>query len=178
MLIKCKRREHGATLVEPLVALAIGGIVVAALASVTYSTSTNLARMIHYVEMATDSQTAADQLTRDARRANRVTNIGANSLTFEDSDGGTLSYDYSNSNHTLTRTKNGSSLVLLRGCDAFTLTPGRRNPTGAFEDFPAAPAAECKVISVTWQCSRLILGRLRTSQHLVSAKIVIRRQGT
>lgn len=162
---------------ELLVAIGIGGIVVAAVAAFSQSATMSLARMINYAEMAAASQTTADQLTRDARRANRVVIANANLIIFEDFDGVPLSYSYNGRRGTLTRTKGRTSTVLLKGCDVLTFTLGKRNPDGAFEDFPAATAAECKVFSVAWQCSRTILGYKTTTENLSSAKIVIRRQG-
>jgi len=41
--------------------------------------------MLNYAEMAAASQATVDQLTRDARRANRVTGATATRLTLEDS---------------------------------------------------------------------------------------------
>lgn len=178
MSINATPRQSGTTLVELLVAIGVGAIVVAAVAAFSQSATMGMARMLNYAEMAGASQTTVDQLTRDARRANRVIFATANLIVFEDFDGMPLSYTYNARRGTLTRTKGRTSTVLLKGCDVLTFTMGKRNPTGAFEDFPPATAAECKVISVAWQCSRTILGYKTTTEHLSSGKVVIRRQGT
>jgi Tfp pilus assembly protein PilW len=178
MSINLRRRQGGATLVELLMAIGVGGIVVAVLAAFSYFATLSLVRTMKYIEMAAASQSTIDQLTRDARRAGRVTSATATSLVLEDFDGVALTYAYDASQRTLTRTKNGTSTVLLKGCDVLTLTLGKRNPAGPFESFPAATAAECKVISVAWQCSRTILGNKTTTENLASSKIVIRRQGS
>jgi hypothetical protein len=159
-------------------AIGVGGLVIAVVAAFSHFAALSLTRMINYAEMAAASQSTVDQLTRDARRANRVTSATATSLVLEDFDGVALTYAYNAGPRTLTRTKNAVSTVLLKGCDAFTLTLGQRNPVGPFESFPAATAAECKVISVSWQCSRAILGNQTTTENLASAIVVIRRQGT
>jgi hypothetical protein len=172
------QRQVGTTLVELLVAIAVGTIVMVAIAAFSQSATFSMARMLNYAEMAAASQSTVDQLTRDARRANRVISANAMRIVFEDFDGVALSYYYNARQGTLIRTKNRTSTVLLRGCDVLTFTLGRRNPAGAFEDFPPATAGECKVISVAWQCSRTILGYKTTTENLASAKIVIRRQGT
>ena len=177
MSSNARPRLAGTTLVELLMAIGIGGMVVAAVAAFSQSATMSLARMLNYAEMAAASQNTVDQLTRDARRANRVINANTMRIVFEDFDGVALIYSYNARQGTLTRTKNGASTVLLKGCDVLTFALGKRNPTGAFEDFPAATAAECKVFSVAWQCSRTILGYKTTTEHLSSAKIVIRRQG-
>jgi hypothetical protein len=179
MWIKSHRPRHGgASLVELLMAVGVGSIVATVLAAFTYTGAVNVARMLNYADMATASQSTADQLTRDARCANRVTSATATTLVLEDADGAALTYAYDVGQRTLTRTKNGVPRVLLQGCEVFTFTLGKRNPGGAFESFPTATAAECKVISVAWQCSRTILGHKTTTENLASAKVVIRRQGT
>jgi prepilin-type N-terminal cleavage/methylation domain-containing protein len=175
MSSNARQPRAGTTLVELLVAIAVGAIVVAVVAAFSQSATMSLARMLNYAEMAAASQTTVDQLTRDARRANRVINATAMWIVFEDFDGVALIYSYNARQGTLTRTKNMTSTVLLKGCDVLTFTLGKRNPAGAFEDFPAATAAECKVVSVAWQCSRTILGYKTTTENLSSAKIVIRR---
>ena len=177
-VLSLRRPQRGATLVELLMAVGVGGIVVAVIAAFAYSATLSMARMMNYAEMAAASQSTADQLTRDARRANRVTSATATSLVLEDFDGVALTYAYDASQRTLTRTKSGVAKVLLTGCDALTWTLGRRNAAGPFESFPTATAAECKVISVAWQCSRTILGNRTTTENLASARVVIRRQGT
>jgi len=173
-----RRHQRGATLAETLVAIGVGGVVIAVLASFSYYATVSLARQLNYAELAAASQSTVDQLTRDARCANRVTSASTTSLVLEDFDGAALTYAYNAAQRTLTRTKNGVSRVLLTGCDAFTLTLGARNPAGPFESYPTATAADCKVISVSWQCSRAILGNQTTTENLASAKIIIRRQGT
>src|SRR5262245_11641944 len=171
-------RLAGTTLVELLVAIAVGAIVVTAVAAFSQSATMSMARMLNYAEMAAASHTTVDQLTGDARRDNSVVIATAHLIVVEDFDGVTLSYSYNARRCTLSRTKGRTSTVLLKGCDVLTFTLGKRNPGGAFEDFPPATAAECKVISVAWQCSRTILGYKTTTEHLSSAKVVIRRQST
>lgn len=178
MSINPARRQRGAALADTLVATGVGSLLLTMLASFSYSGAMSLARMYNYADLAATSQSTVDQLTRDARRANRVTSATATTLVLEDSDGTALTYGYHAGPRTLTRTKNGVDRVLLTECEAFTLTLGRRNRAGPFESFPTTTAAECKVISVTWQCSRSILGNQTVTESVASAKVVIRRQGT
>ena len=168
--------QRGFTLMEMLVASGLGTIVMAVVAVFSYYGAFSLACVVNYAQMDSASESTANQLTRDARRANKVTSYTTNSLVLEDFDGVALTYAYDPSQGTLTRTKNGTSTVLLKQCDAFTFTLGKRNPGGAFENFPSGTAAECKVIDAAWQCSRTLFGRKATSANLASAKVVIRRQ--
>src|SRR5262245_18260248 len=108
-------RRAGTTLVELLVAIAVGAIVVTAVAAFSQSATMSMARMLNYAEMAAASQTTVDQLTLVARRANRVVIATANLIVFADFDGVTLSYSYNARRGTLTRTKGRTSTVLLKG---------------------------------------------------------------
>ena len=173
-----QRRQRGFSLVETLVSVAVGSLVMAVIATLGYYGSLCMAVSLNYTAIDAASESAVNQLTRDARRANKVTSYTTNSLVLEDFDGAALTYAYDSSARTLTRTKYGVSTILLKECDALTFVLGKRNPTGAFESFPAATAAECKVIEAGWRCSRTILGRKTTTGSLASAKIVLRRQGT
>lgn len=165
------------TVPEMLVGLGVGALVVAAIVTLASNGAANMARMLNYAEMDAEGQTTTDQLSRDIRRANRVLNYTTNSLVLEDFDGATLTYTYNPAARTLTRVKGAENEALMRGCDAFTFTLGKRNPTGAFESFPAAMVADCKVINVAWKSSRTIRGQKMTTENLTSAQVVIRRQG-
>ena len=78
----------------------------------------------------------------------------------------------------MTRTKAGANKRLLTGCDALTFTIAQRTPKdGSYEVYPAATPATAKVVNVSWNCSRLVLGRKANTENVQTARIVIRKQG-
>jgi hypothetical protein len=119
-----------------------------------------------------------DTLTRDLRGCNRVTACSSSQLVIEDSDGISITYAFSSGTKTLTRTKAGSVRTLLEGCDTLTFAIAQRNPiNGTYNVYPAATPATAKVVNVSWNCSRQILGHTANTENVQTARIVIRRQG-
>ena len=81
-----QRRQRGFTLVETLVSVAVGSLVMAVIATLGYYGSLCMAVSLNYTAIDAASESAVNQLTRDARRANKVTSYTTNSLVLEDFD--------------------------------------------------------------------------------------------
>ncbi|HXG46218.1 MAG TPA: hypothetical protein VNO52_01220 [Methylomirabilota bacterium] len=175
---KCRPRA-GFALIEALFAIGITGLVLAALASVSTLSGRSFAALGNYVELDDKNRIAIDTLTRDIRGANRVTACTTNSLTLEDSDGAALTYSYSPTTMTLSRSKSGVSTVLLRDCERFSFEMCLRTPQSGTYDLPVTTDPSlCKVINVSWLCSRTILGLRQNTESVQTARIVIRKQGS
>jgi len=100
-------------------------------------------------------------------------------ISLEDSDGVALSYAYDATARTLTRAKSGVSRILLKQCDRLNFSIGQRNAVGgSYDVYPAATPATCKVVNVSWICSRTIFGIKNNTESVQTARIVIRKQGT
>jgi type II secretory pathway pseudopilin PulG len=173
------RREAGMTLPEALIALAITGVLLVALVNFSMFSARSFSALFNYVELNDDNRLAIDHITADVREANRVIYYSTNSLTLEDSNGWPIVYSYSPNTRTLTRSQNGVIKVVLHDCDSLNFTIGQRNTVGGTYDvYPAATPLTCKVVNVSWVCSRTILGSRQNSESVQTARIVIRRQGT
>jgi hypothetical protein len=161
------------------VAFGITGLLLVAIASVAMFSGRSFAALANYVELDDKNRLAIDQLTRDLRQANRIVSYNANSLTMQDADGVEITYNYSTSNHTLSRSKGGTSSVLLRECDNFNFSLGQRNTVaGSYDLYPAESVDTAKVVNVAWVCSRKIFGVKQNTESVQTARIVIRKQGT
>jgi type II secretory pathway component PulJ len=172
------RGSAGFTLVETLVAAGIGTICLAAFVSIFFFGTRSFRSLFNYEALHSDNRVAADVLTRDIRQALRVTSYTTNSLTLQDADGLSLSYTYSPSARTFTRTKGTDSRVLLTECDRLSFRMGERNPiAGGYDVYPAASGLTAKVVDVAWSCSREILGVRANTETVQTARIVIRKQG-
>ena len=179
------------TLLEVLVAAAIGVMVATAVCSFTLFNARSFAALGNYVDMDNRSRPALDRMTADIRQANgcstarplspvRLTLVGTNtfnSLPY------TLSYSYDSSGRTLSRTyadaEWSETQVLLTDCNSFALSYFQRNPTnGTYDVYPVDDPSHpdlCKLIQITWTCSRNILGKPANTESVQSARVVIRK---
>jgi len=174
-----RRRGAGFALTEMMVAVGITAILVLVVCSLSMLSGRTFTALFNYVDLDDMNRIAMDTLTSDLRQCNKVTAATTTSLTLEDSDGFTITYTYSSSQHTLTRNKNSVNRVLLRDCDNLNFSLGQRNAVGgSYDVYPAATAATAKVVNIYWVCSRTIFGRKENTESVQTARIVIRKQGT
>ncbi len=168
----------GATLVETLMTVGIAGVLMAVLASLTMFSGRSFLAFFNYADLNDRNRITMDTMTRDLRECNRVTACTATRLDIQDSDGTTITYNYSAGARTLTRSQNGVSRTLVTGCDTLTFNLGTRNPIGGtFTVVSTTDVNVAKVVNVTWNCSRTILGIKANAESVQTARIVIRKQG-
>ncbi len=171
-------RQCGATLVDTVMALGVAGLLMAVLASLTMYSGRNLLAILNYADLNDKNRIAVDTMTRDLRECNRVISCTSTRLDIEDADGSTISYIYSSGAGTLTRTLNGVTRTLVTGCEALTFSLGTRNPIGGtFNVVSTTDVSIAKVVNVSWNCSRTILGSKANTESVQTARIVIRKQG-
>lgn len=174
-----KRQKRAAfTLVETLVAVCIGGIVLAALGQLVFYTGRSFAALLNYVELDKYSRNALDQMIYKIRQADELVSYSTNRLVFAYNRTNQLTYEYSTAAKTLTETLDTRSTVLLRGCDALSFSMFQRNTAaGTYDQFPATLTnSAAKLIQLSWTCSRTVLGARINTESVQSAKIVIRNQ--
>lgn len=167
------------TLIELMVVTAIASIVSLGTAALVYYSARSFAAMGNYVDLDHRSRIALDTMSREIRQANRLTAHTTTSLTFEDDDGTELKYVYDSSDKELTRWKAGNqdTQPLLTECISLQFSIFQRNPIGGtYDQYPTATPDTCKLVQLTWTCSRKILGVDRNTESVQSAKIVIRKQ--
>jgi Tfp pilus assembly protein PilW len=177
-----RHRITGLGLVEAMIAIGITALLILVLTNVSMLSGRMFASFFNYVDLDDANRIAMDTLTRDLRECNRVTSCSTTQLVIEDSDGFSVTYSYNpgaTPTPTLTRTKAGIPRILLKGCDALTFNLGTRNPIGGtFEVVPTTDVSLAKVVNVSWNCSRTILGKKANTENVQTARIVIRRQGS
>jgi hypothetical protein len=160
-----------------LVALAIGGVVLAATCAVWLFSSRSFAGILNYVEMNNASKLALDRMTQDIRSASRLKKFDPEELTFEEVDGSTLKFEYKPGKGTLTRIKKGSKEVLLTGCDSLRFSIFQHDPIAGSHEFPPTDDPDaCKLVQVQWTSSRRLTGDSFNTENVRSARIVIRNQ--
>lgn len=167
----------GATLVEYIMGLGIAGVLLAAIASLMVFGARSFLALSNYSELDANNRITIDTMTRDLRECNRVISCTATRLEIEDSGGATISYNYSQGAGTLKRVMNGVTKTMLTGCDTISFNLGTRNPIGGtFAVVATTDVSKAKVVNVSWNCSRLILGSKVNTESVQTARIVIRKQ--
>lgn len=178
------QNERAFTITEVWLAVAVSSIILAALVSFTVYAAKSFAGMTNYVDLEQKSQQALDSMTRDVRQVQFLASYGTaslngrtitNKLVFKDYDNQDLVFIYTNG--VLVRAKGGSSTMLLTNCDYLSFQIFQRNPVfGTYEQYPTSTATNCKLISVSWVCSRSILGSRLNTESVQTAKVIIRKQ--
>ncbi len=166
------RATEAMTLVELMVAVAVGSLVLAVVAMV-FSTGTRaFAAMSNYVSMDGASRTALDQMTQEIRQAGDLVQFSPTQLKFgwRGQTNSFLVYNWDAASGQLTQwnTATTTTNILLTGCDqlAFALYDASFAPTSV--------PSQGKGISVSWTCSRTVLGVKSTTEDMQQALIVIR----
>jgi prepilin-type N-terminal cleavage/methylation domain-containing protein len=179
MFIKPLQRRHGRgagfTLLETMVASAIGGIVMTALMAVTFYTGRSVASLADSVALNNDSRSVIDRISQKIRQAEEVTAYSTNSITVNISSNA-LTYAYVPADAKLYEIENSVTNVLLENCTSLVFDLYRRNPiTNSFDQFPATDnIAEAKLVRIKWTCRSKGQDTATGSSELISSKIVLR----
>jgi len=184
------RRKNGWTLPEILIAVAIGSMVLVVVGALTIYGLRSFVAIGNYTDLDAKSRGAMDRMSREIRQASSLigyqTNAASKWIMFTNSDlGFTVKYVWDAGSRKLTCEKIGQSpQVYLTECDRWDFTFYQRTPqankTNVF--YPATNNAgiydlrECKLIDMTWKCSRTLLGKKWNTESVQTAQIVLRNQ--
>jgi hypothetical protein len=167
------------TLVEMMVGMAIASLVLTGIGMLVIYGNRSFAAMANYVSLDQKSRHTLDLMTKEIRQTNRLIEYSDTHMAFEDFDGRPLVYLYLRSNRTLVRMKNNvlDPKPLLTSCDFLKFSIFQRNPLyGSYNQYPAASADTCKLVQMSWVCSRPLVGSLVNTESVQSAKVVLRNQ--
>jgi prepilin-type N-terminal cleavage/methylation domain-containing protein len=174
------RPRRGFTLVEMMVAVAVGFLLLAALATLYVFSMRSFAAMANYSDLNNKSRYASDIISRDIRSCMKVVSATTTKLELNEPDDttGNTTYNYDEVACTLSRTKNGETKVLLSGVDSLTWALYERPLPGAkYEQFISAiPASNAKLVAFQWSCSRRLVGSLNNSENIEAAVVELRNQ--
>lgn len=167
-------RRRGVTLLETLVATAIGSFVGGSIITTGVTLTDTMVAIGNYCDLNRASRTTLDTMSADLRNTASVTQVNSSSVTVSNNiTGEVISYSWDGRDNVI-RTINGQTRLMLKGCDLFTISNFQRNPTNDFQFVPASSAATTKLISVSWHCSRQILGAKLNTESVQTAQICIR----
>jgi hypothetical protein len=159
-----------------IVASAVGSILFAGVMGMFWFANRSFASLTNYLDLDQKTQATLDKMSREIRQVKTLTAFSPTNLTFQNYDGSTLQYIYSPNAQTLTRIKGGTSnTTLLTGCDSLQFSIFQRAPSSNdFLPYPTTLVTDTKVIQLTWNCYRTILGGKVNTESMQSAKVVIR----
>lgn len=176
------------SLVELMIAVALGSMLVATAGGLWLFGSRSFVAMSNYTDLDAKSRNAIDRMSRDLREATSVTafqNSGNTKLlTVTNTLMGTgITYTWEAKPRTLVARMTGQpEQVYLTECDSWDFKLYQRTPQkgGTFAFYPATNAAGvydlgiCKLINMSWKCSRTILGSKANTESVHTAQVVLR----
>jgi Tfp pilus assembly protein PilW len=164
------------TLPELMVGVGVGGIFLTLVAIVFVGSTQSFALMQNHYSMDDDSRRALDQMTQDIRKAGNLVSFSTNELVFTYAGSNNLVYHWDPATRQLIQWKSDSPTtnVLLNGCDSLRFSMFRNVPVIGGAATNAATVAQAKCISVSWECSRTVVGQKLSTENMQQALIVIR----
>jgi hypothetical protein len=136
------------------------------------------------VDLDVHSRNAVDIIGRELREATGVvdsqqTNSGSRYLTLTNvTTSSRIRISWSKDAGTLVLSKTGQpDQTLLTGCDKWSISLYNRAPninSNTLTFNAAATLSDCKLINMSWKCSRSILGSKINTETVQTAQIVLR----
>lgn len=177
----------GFTFVELMVAIGVGALLLLGVAVLTVFASWTFQAVTNYVDLDNQSRQTEDVLGREIRNATQLIGVSSNNpayLMFTNAISQTISkisYDTNSSTVTLqVFSASGTTLQTnLTQCDQWSYAIYDRAPTETNNDIlfnTPTNWQDCKIINMTWKCSRMILGSKRNTESVQTAQIVLRNQ--
>jgi len=179
----------GFTLVEFMVCVALGVLVLGVVVSLTTFSTRSFVSLGNYADLDNQSRNTLDAVCRDLRQATAVlaiqTNLPVLSLTLTNANLGqamkltwnsnAATFVYSNSYY--------GAQTELTGCDTWNFALFQRTPQVTATNitfFLATNGAGvldltiCKLVDMSWKCSRTILSQKINTESVQTAQIVLR----
>lgn len=179
----------GWTLVEVMVASSIGLLVLTAVGFMTLYGTRSSAAVSNYTDLESKSRYALDIVSREVRQATAVTsfqtNLPVKSLSLTNSDQQVaINLTYDSNARTLAFQKTGQATFnVLTECDRWDFSLYQRTPLITATNVTFYPATNsagvidvrvCKLINLSWKCSRLIAAQKLNTESVQAAQIVLR----
>ena len=174
------------TLVEASVAIGVGSVVLAAIASLTMYAAKTSAALINYTDLDSKSRYALDVITREVRQASGLLSFQTNrSFTLTNANqAAAITLTYNPDARTVVMSKTGQrDLTALTECDSWNFSLYQRTPYVTTTNVLYYPATNvsgvmdvnlCKLINLSWKCSRTIFAQKVNTESVQAAQIVLR----
>jgi len=168
------------TLVEMMVSVGLGTMILGGVMALFTVSIKNFTGMSNYSSLTSQSRQSMDSMSKDIRQATQIVSYtntpAAKSLTLSNAFSGISEvYTWDSNSCNLVCQKTGQSArTNLTGCDSWDFSLFQRNPTNNWTFVSTTDLGLCKLINMTWKCSRSILGAKLNTEDLVTAEIVLR----
>ena len=170
----------GMTLVELMMAVAAGSLLLAGMAMLLVSGLFNFAGLGNYASLTGQSRLALDRMSLELREATGVvscnTNLPVRSLVLTNAVEGTrITYTWDSDADRLTCDKTGDNQkIYLAGCTSWEFSLYQRSPKTNWTFYPTADLSLCKLINMSWRCSRTIVTKRVNTEYVVTSQVVLR----
>ncbi len=164
-------------------------MVLTAVATLWIFSNRSFVALGNYTDLDTKSRYAIDCMLRDIRAATAVASFQNNgttnwlTVTNTQSPSWGVTYSWDSSTRNLVCQKTGEAdRTYLTECDVWDFQLYQRTPhtSGTYVFYPATNSAGavdlsiCKLINMTWRCSRTILGSKVNTENVQTAQVVLR----
>jgi hypothetical protein len=166
-----------------LVAVGLSGILLVVVGSLSVYGARSFVALGNYADLDAQSRYALDLMSREFRHATAVvavrTNLPVKSITLTNANAASaVKVTYDADQRTLVLERTGQpALTLLKECDRYDFDVFTRVPnvTSGNITFNRAPTVNTvKLISMSWKCSRTILGQRVNTESVQTAQVVLR----
>ena len=167
-------------MIEMLVAIAAGMIILGAFIAASITLSRSLIAISNYYQLDASSRNTLDVMSRDIRNASDVTSFSTTnfSMTGVNAQGTPYSFTYDWDGSNLWRrfsiSTTNYTYLMLSNCNYLEFSNYSRVPNSNFTFYAVSGTNDTKLISVSWKCSRSILGAKLNTESVQTAKIVVR----
>jgi hypothetical protein len=172
-----KRRRSGFSLVEYLVTLTITVLIIGVGAAASENFLRAVAFLTNSVDIDGKNRLAIDRMSREIRGCDAVDTAWSNGLVLRVGTN-LVAFEYHPEKRELVRDdpETGTE-VYVKGCDYVRFDLFRRNRLGdPYNNYPVATTTNCKIVQISWVCSRRLLGFKANTGRMESARVVIRNQ--
>jgi len=175
VLHRPSKRAQGMTLIEMMVSACVGILALLGITIIFMTSTRSFAAMGNYLIMDRTSRNALDVMSRNVRNAKNLTSFGTSQLVFNYAGATNLVYNWDSSSRQLTEWKTGGTPnILITDCDYLQFTMYKNIPLAGGTNATTTTVSAGKAISVSWKCSKSILGKKLSTEDLQEAVIVIR----
>lgn len=171
------------TLVEIMVAMAVGSLVLLVLGSLTLYSARSFSSMANYSDINRMSRMAVDEMTRDIRQSRGLVSLTTspteNVLVFKNDRAGTDTFTllHDKEANVLKQIKGENEKILSSDCTYFEAQLFQRSPIpNTFDFVPTTDPAKCKLVQLDYSFARRTGPHLTNSESVQSMKIVIRKR--
>ncbi len=173
-------KRAGMTLAEMMVGMGVGALMLTVVAQLYIYGLRSFTSLGNYADLDGRSRMALDTMSREIREASAVlslqTNAPLTTLTLTNAMKGTLlKYTWDSSNGSLITEQTGQpTRTNLVGCDIWNVNLFQRTPglNGTF--YPTSNPDLCKLVNMSWKCSRTVLGSKLNTETVLTAQVVLR----